>query len=152
MRVKHPRRFSSSAFTLIELLVVMIILAILAAFAVPRVINRTEDARRTRALSDIEAISTALDMYKADNGEYPTTEQGLDALRRPPTTDPVPKNWNGPYLKKPITTDPWGHPYVYISPGEHNPDYDLASYGADGQPGGTGKDADITNWEEGEGS
>jgi general secretion pathway protein G len=135
-----------SGFTLIEVLVVMIILAILAAIVVPRVVGREEDARRARAVSDVESIGTALDMYKADNGEYPTSEEGLQALRTQPASA---KNWNGPYLKKALTPDPWGNAYVYVAPGEHNPDsYDLSSYGADGQPGGDGKNADITNWDE----
>jgi general secretion pathway protein G len=125
----------------------MIILAILAAVVVPRVVGRTEDARRARAVSDIEGLGTALDLFKADTGDYPTTEQGLQALREAPTDV---KNWNGPYLKKPLSTDPWGNDYVYVSPGEQNPDsYDLSSMGADGQPGGTDKDADVTNWDEG---
>jgi general secretion pathway protein G len=127
-------------------LVVMIILAILAAVVVPRVVGRTEDARRSRAISDIEALGTALDLYKADNGNYPATEQGLQALREQPSDA---KNWNGPYLKKAVGTDPWGNPYIYTEPGEHNADsYDLYSTGADGQPGGAGNDADITNWDE----
>jgi len=139
---------ASAGFTLIELLVVMIILAILAAFAIPRVIGRTEDARRGRAIADIKSIGTALDMYKADNGTYPTTEQGLEALRVAPTSDPVPKAWNGPYLKEPIKEDSWGNPYQYESPGTHNvDDYDLYSMGADGQPGGSGNGEDLTNWE-----
>ena len=116
------------------------------AVVVPRVVGRTEDARRARAVSDVESLDTALDLYKADNGEYPTTEQGLQVLRTAPGDA---KNWNGPYLKKPLGADPWGHDYIYTSPGEHNPDsYDLSSTGADGQPGGDGKDADVTNWEE----
>ena len=135
-----------SGFTLIEVLVVMIILTILAAVVVPRVIGRTEDARRARAVSDIESFGTALDMYKTDNGEYPTTEEGLQALRVAPTSA---KSWNGPYLKKALAPDPWGNDYIYTSPGEHNPDsYDLSSLGADGQPGGDGKNVDITNWDE----
>jgi len=139
---------TTAGFTLIELLVVMIILAIMAAFAIPRVIGRTEDARRGRALSDVKSFGTALDMYKADNGFYPSTEQGLQALRVAPTSDPIPKAWNGPYLKEAIKDDPWGNPYQYASPGDHNPDdYDLSSMGADGQPGGSGAGEDITNWE-----
>jgi general secretion pathway protein G len=131
---------------LVEVLVVMIILAILAAVVVPRVVGRTEDARRARAISDIDGFGTALDLYKADNGEYPTTEEGLQALRQAPASA---RNWNGPYLKKALTPDPWGHDYIYTSPGEHNTDsYDLYSTGSDGQPGGEGKDADITNWDE----
>ena len=146
--MKNMRRRIAAGFTLIELLVVMIILAILAAVVIPRVIGRTEDARRAKAKSDIAAFETALDAYKLDNGTYPTTEQGLQALVEPPTTDPVPKNWNGPYLKKGIQKDPWGNDYVYVSPGEHNADFDIVSYGKDGQPGGTGENADITSWEE----
>src|SRR5438270_742125 len=105
-----------SGFTLIEVLVVMIILAILAAVVVPRVVGREEDARRARAVSDVESFGTALDMYKTDNGEYPTTEEGLQALRVAPTSA---KSWNGPYLKKALRPDPWGNDYVYTSPGEH---------------------------------
>lgn len=142
------RRRLSAGFTLIELLVVMIILAILAAVVIPRVIGRTEDARRAKATSDIAALETALDAYKLDNGSYPTTEQGLQALVEPPNTDPVPKNWSGPYLKKGIPKDPWGNEYVYTSPGEHNPDFDIVSYGKDGQPGGEGEDADVVSWVE----
>src|SRR5205823_13351874 len=135
-----------SGFTLVEVLVVMIILAILAAVVVPRVVGRTEDARRARAVSDIEGFGTALDLFKADNGEYPTSEEGLPALRQQPASA---KNWNGPYLKKAVSLDPWGHDYIYTSPGEHNADsYDLYSTAADGQPGGEGKDADVTNWDE----
>jgi general secretion pathway protein G len=122
----------------------MIILAILAAVVVPRVVGRTEDARRARAVSDIESLGTALDLYKADTGDYPATEQGLEALRQNPGDT---KNWNGPYLKKALGADPWGNEYIYSAPGEHNPDsYDLYSLGADGQPGGEGPDGDIGNW------
>jgi general secretion pathway protein G len=142
------RESAQSGFTLIELLVVMIILAILAAFAIPRILGRTDDARRAAAVADINSYKTALRTYYADNGTYPTTEQGLESLRVAPTSDPVPKNWNGPYVEEAIKPDPWGNPYIYLSPPEHNSvDYDIGSYGADGQPGGSGKDADITNWE-----
>jgi general secretion pathway protein G len=86
-------------------------------------------------------------MYEADNGSFPTTEQGLAALREEPATDPAPDNWNGPYLKDPLGNDPWGRPYIYESPGETNPDsYDLISYGKDGKEGGSGADADIESW------
>lgn len=149
MQKRAERLRAAGGFTLIELLVVMVILAVLAAAVIPRVVGRTEDAKRARAVSDIESMGTALDMYHADNGDYPTSEQGLSALREAPTSDPVPKAWNGPYLKKHLPKDPWGNDYAYTSPGEHNPDsYDLVSYGADGQPGGTSKNADIGNWEE----
>jgi general secretion pathway protein G len=143
---QHKARRLRAGFTLVEVLVVMIILAILAAVVVPRVVGRTEDARRGRAVSDVESFGTALDLYKADNGEYPTTEEGLKALRQAPASA---KNWNGPYLKKALPPDPWGNDYIYTAPGEHNPDsYDLMSLGADGQPGGEGKDADVSNWED----
>ena len=145
--MKRQSERMRAGFTLIELLVVMIILAILAAFAIPRVIGRTDDARRGRALSDIKSLGTALDMYKTENGSYPSTEQGLAALRIAPTSDPIPKAWNGPYLKDPIQADPWGNPYIYANPSEHGGDYDLSSNGADGQPGGSGNNSDLTSWE-----
>lgn len=139
---------NETGFTLMELLIVMAVLVILASIVIPRFAGRTEDARRSKAISDLENVGVALDMYEADNGTYPTSDQGLLALSEIPSIDPVPINWNGPYLKKAITLDPWGHPYVFISPGQYNPDsYDLASYGRDGQEGGTGKDADIVNWQ-----
>ena len=144
MLQQRTRRVASAGFTLIELLVVMVILAVLAAAVIPRVVGRTEDAKRARAVADIESLGTALDMYHADNGDYPTTEQGLMALRQAPSSEPVPRGWNGPYLKKAVPMDPWGNEFVYTSPGEYNPEsYDLVSYGADGQPGGEGRDADI---------
>ena len=133
-------------FTLIELMIVILIIGTLAAMVIPRFIKRAEQAKIARAKLDINLnIATALDLYELDNGFYPTTEQGLNALLTKPTTPPIPPNWRGPYLKKkPI--DPWGNPYVYICPGKHNPDsYDLYSYGKDGVEGGGD---DITNWEE----
>lgn len=130
------------------MLVVLVILGVLAALIVPRVVGRGEDARRAKAVSDIESIGTALDLYAADNGRYPTTEQGLAALRDTPTRPPMPRAWNGPYLKKALPIDPWGGEYVYESPGRHDPrTYDLFSYGAGGQPGGSGNASDITSWE-----
>ena len=147
-RQARPQLRGRSGFTLIELLVVMVILGVLAAFIIPRVVGRGEDARRAKAVSDREALGTALDSYAVDNGKYPTTDQGLEALRTRPTTPPLPRAWNGPYLKKALSPDPWGNAYIYRSPGEHNPDsYDLSSLGADGRAGGTGNDADITSWE-----
>lgn len=135
-------------FTLIELMVVIVILGILAAVIFPRIVGRSEDARRAKAVSDIESIGTALDLYAADNGRYPTTEQGLDALRNPPSRPPLPRAWNGPYLKKALPVDAWENPYLYQSPGQHDPHtYDLSSLGADGQPGGAGNASDITSWE-----
>jgi len=140
-------RASESGFTLVELVVVMIIIAALAAVIVPRVFTRVEQGRRAKAISDIKSLETALDMYAADNGQPPTTEQGLDALLEPPTSSPEANNWNGPYLKKALPQDPWGGEYVYVSPGEHNEDYDIITYARDGQEGGEGADADINNWD-----
>jgi general secretion pathway protein G len=129
------------AFTLIELLVVILILAILAALIVPRVVNRTGDAKRAKAASDVATLTSLLQQYRVDNDKYPTTEQGLAALRVQPSDAP---NWRGPYTSKDIPTDPWGNEYVYEAPGS-NGDFDLLSYGADGAPGGEGDAADITN-------
>ena len=128
-------------FTLIELMLVVIIIGALVAMVMPRLTGRGEQARGAAARADIQAnIATALKLYELDNGAFPTTEEGLDALLvRPPSA----VNWNGPYLeKKPI--DPWGREYKYKSPGEHRPDYDLYSVGRDGQPGTAD---DVTNWD-----
>lgn len=130
-------------FTLIELMVVVVILAILAAFVVPMVMDRPDEARIVKAKQDIASISSALNLYKLDNYRYPTTEQGLEALVQKPETEPVPQNWK-PYLKQ-LPKDPWGRPYLYVSPGEHG-DFDLYTLGADGQEGGEGANADIGNW------
>jgi general secretion pathway protein G len=127
-------------------MLVIMIIATLAALVVPKFTGRAEQAKVTAAQSDIQVnIPTALDLYELDNGFYPSTEQGLAALREQPSTAPVPAKWSGPYLKrKPL--DPWGNAYHYQSPGSHNPNsYDLFSYGKDGAEGG--KD-DITNWDE----
>ena len=134
-----------NGFTLIELMLVVVIIATLAALVVPRFTGRVEQAKIAAARADIFAnIATALDLYQMDNGFYPTTEQGLTALRVKPNSSPLPSNWNGPYIKrKPI--DPWENPYVYVSPGIHNKnEYDLYSYGVNGVEGGGD---DIINWE-----
>ena len=134
-------------FTLIELLVVLVILGLLAALVGPRILGRIGGAKQEVAKSQIAMLEAALDQYRLDMGRYPTTEEGLEALINPPQDEEERKNWRGPYLKKrKIPKDPWGHPYHYRCPGEHG-DYDLFSYGADGQPGGEGENADITNWE-----
>lgn len=135
-------------FTLIELMVVIVILSILAVYMMPRIMGRPEQARRLKAKVDIQALETALKLYKLDNGRYPTTEQGLEALVEPPDSSPQPGNWReGGYVEKgKIAKDPWGNEYVYICPGVHY-DYDLLSYGADGEPGGEGQNADVKSWE-----
>jgi len=137
------------AFTLIELMVVIVILGILAAFVVPKITKRPEDARVTKAKIEISNLEQALELYYLDNGTYPSTEQGLEALVQKPSTGDEPSNWReGGYLaKSKIPKDPWGNDYMYVSPGTHNQDYDLYSLGKDGQEGGEGYDADITNWE-----
>ncbi len=139
----------SSGFTLIELVVVMSIIVILAGAVSLQLRNQSRNARRARALQDIKTLETAIDLYAADNGNPPTTQQGLAALLSKPGSAPVPTNWNGPYIKR-TPIDPWGNPYEYISPGQLNPDgYDVISYGEDGRPGGTDEFAeDITNADE----
>jgi general secretion pathway protein G len=135
----------SRGFTLIEIMVVVIIIGLLAAVIVPEVIHRVDDARVAKAKQDIQALETALTMFRLDNSKYPTTEQGLQALVQQPT-DPSIRHWRpGGYLQH-VSKDPWGNDYQYASPGQHIKDYDLFSLGADGQPGGDGNDADIGNW------
>jgi general secretion pathway protein G len=135
-------------FTLIELLVVITVIAILAGLVAPMVFSHVGDAKVSAARAQIELLGLALEAYRLDNDYYPTTAQGLEALRTKPTSDPEARNWRGPYLKKTAPLDPWGRAYVYKSPGDVNPQgYDLLTYGRDGQPGGSGEDADITSWE-----
>ncbi len=133
-------------FTLIEILVVVTILGILAAIVVPRILERPEQARRTKATVDIKGIEESLGLFKLDNGFYPSTEQGLQALVVKPETGRIPSRYpEDAYLKK-TPVDPWGSPYVYLSPGVHDR-YDIISYGADGEPGGEENDADVYSWE-----
>ena len=135
-------------FSFLELMVVVVILGILATYIAPKFMGRTDDARSVKAKVDIGGLELALDLYKLDNNDYPTTEQGLLALVEKPSTEPVPLNWKSEgYLKKNIIpTDPWGRPYLYLSPGIHG-EYDIISYGADGAPGGEGKNKDVNSWE-----
>jgi general secretion pathway protein G len=135
-------------FTLIEIMVVMVILGILAGLIIPRIMGRPEEARRTKARIQIESIETALKLYRLDSGSYPTTEQGLQALVESPAVGKLPIAWReGGYLEKgKVPKDPWGNEYVYLCPGIHG-DFDLISYGADGETGGEGKDQDINSWE-----
>lgn len=139
----------SAGFTFIEIMVVVAILAILAALVVPRIMGRTDDAKRTAAKVQIRNIEGALQLYKLDNGVYPTTEQGLKALIEKPSVGVVPKKWKiGGYLPK-LPEDPWGNPYKYLSPvqkGEYKVEYEVTSLGTDGEVGGEGVNADITNW------
>ena len=137
-------RKNSSGFTLIEVLVVVMILGILAALIVPRVMDRPDEAKRVAARADIGSIVQALKMYRLDNGAYPTTDQGLQALVQRPTTNPVPNNWK-PYLDR-VPRDPWGTDYQFLAPGTHG-EIDVFSLGADRARGGTGNDADIGNWD-----
>ena len=135
-------------FTLIELMVVVVILGILAGLVIPRIMGRPEQAKRLKARMQIEQIEQALKLYYLDNGDYPSTEQGLSALVEQATVEPVPKRWReGGYLEKgKVPDDPWGSPYVYVSPGVNSRDFDLESYGADGEDGGEGKYADVESW------
>jgi len=117
---------------------------LLAAIVAPQILGRVSDARTTAAQTQVELFGTALDNYRLDNGAYPTTEQGLSALREKPTRAPAPTNWRGPYLRKDVPLDPWGKPYIYRSPGERNASgYDLMSLGRDGKTGGEGEDKDV---------
>ncbi|MCI5150996.1 MAG: type II secretion system protein GspG, partial [Candidatus Electrothrix sp. MAN1_4] len=125
-----------------------VILGILASMIVPRIMDRPEEARRTKAEVDIGAISQALKMYKVDNGSYPSMDQGLRALVELPETGQLAKNWKGPYLdKSSVPKDPWDNEYIYIYPGNHG-DFDLMSYGPDHEAGGEGMNADINSWDE----
>jgi len=139
---------NNRGMTLIEIMVVVFILALLAALVAPKIIGRSDDAKIADAKVQIKHLETGLKLYKLDNGSYPTTEQGLQALIEKPTVGQIPKNWRAEgYLEgKKIPKDPWGNDYVYLSPGEHG-DYDICSYGADGVKGGEGINADISNWE-----
>ncbi|MCB2016238.1 MAG: type II secretion system major pseudopilin GspG [Hydrogenophaga sp.] len=131
-------------FTLIELMVVLVIIGVLAALIAPNVLDRADDARVTAARTDVNNLMQALKLYRLDNQRYPTAGQGLTALVAKPATDPAPPNWR-PYLDK-LPADPWGRPYQFVNPGVHG-EVDVLSFGADGQPGGEGKDADIGSWQ-----
>ena len=141
----HRAARSAYGFTLIEIMVVVIIIGLLAAFIVPQIMGRVDDARVAKAKQDIQSLETALTMYYMDNSKYPTNDQGLTALTAQPT-DPSIKNWKqGGYIER-ISKDPWGNDYVFTFPGTHGKAYDICSLGADGQPGGDGINADICNW------
>jgi general secretion pathway protein G len=149
----HPFSSTASArlhmawrrgFTLIELMVVLVIIGVLAALIVPNVLERADDARTMAARTDVNNLMQALKLYRLDNQRYPTAEQGLAALVAKPTSGPIPGNWK-PYIDK-LPNDPWGRPYQYLQPGLRG-EVDVLSFGADGQAGGEGKDADVGSWQ-----
>jgi general secretion pathway protein G len=141
---RQMRATAQAGFTLIEMMVVVVIIGVLAALIVPNVLGKLDDAKVTAARTDIATITQALKFYKLDNQRYPTQDQGLQALVAKPTTEPIPPNWK-PYLEK-LPNDPWGRPYQYLNPGVKG-DVDVMSFGADGQPGGEGINADIGSWQ-----
>ena len=148
MEKKKKIGIGEAGFTFIELMVVIVILGILAGLVIPRLMGRPEEAKQTKARMQIESLETALKLYKLDNGFYPTTEQGLQALVEKPEAGKIPQKWRkGGYLEKgKVPNDPWGNPYVYLSPGIQN-EYDLISYAADGVQGGEEENKDINSWE-----
>ena len=133
---------NQKGFTLVELIVVMVIIGLLASFVYVKFIGRVGESKQNAAKAQIEIFNQALELYRLDTGQYPSSEQGLNALNQ----DPGVENWAGPYLKKAVPNDPWHRPYSYQSPGAHG-DYDISSYGADGSPGGEGENKDINSWE-----
>ncbi len=139
---KNKQRLQKAGFTLIELMIVVVILGLLATIVMPRILDRPEQARRMKAKVDIRSIESALALFKTDTGRFPTTSEGLEAL----VSDPGIKGYNSDgYLNK-VPLDPWGNRYIYLSPGVYGKDYDLESYGKDGEDGGTDKNADIESW------
>jgi general secretion pathway protein G len=142
MPIECKRERDRRGFTLVELLVVMAIIALLAALVGPKLFPKLGKGKQSAAKAQIELIGQALDQMRLDVGRYPTTQEGLNSLQVNPGVD----NWEGPYLKKALPPDPWGKPYQYMCPGTHG-EYDLFSYGRDGNPGGEGEDKDVTSWE-----
>ena len=141
--MRQPRKNGQAGVTLIEMLVVLMIIGLFAALVAPRMFKKSDAARVTAAHAQINSFMTALGAYKLDTGIFPTTEQGLQALRDRPTGL---TQWDGPYLPQEIPVDPWAHPYVYKFPGEHGDEPDIISYGGDGQPGGEALNADVVSW------
>jgi len=146
--IKNPTAYCKRGFTLLEVIIVVFILSILAALVAPRIIGRTDDARIADAKLQIKNLETALKLYKLDNGFYPDTQQGLEALIEKPVSGQIPQKYReGGYLEqRKIPLDPWGNPYIYVCPGIHG-DFDIISYGADGKEGGENKNADIKSWD-----
>jgi len=144
--LRRTAALGQAGMTLIEIMVVIVILGILAGLVIPRIMDQPDKAKVVKAKMQMESLSTALKQYKIDNGVYPSTEQGLEALARKPSIGKIPKNYpEGGYLQK-VPSDPWDNAYIYISPGEHG-DFDIISRGADGEEGGEKADADIKSWE-----
>lgn len=143
LRFRWSIKGRNSGFTLLELLVVMVIIGLLAGFVAPRYFAQVGKSQVKAAKDQIDALDKAVEQFRIDVGRLPTTEEGLAALNVAPPNEP---NWGGPYLKKEVPKDPWGHAYLYAAPGTHNNEFDVYSYGKDGQPGGAGEDADIGNW------
>lgn len=146
-REKKIHTYGEKGFSLIELLIVMVILGMLAALVGPRMFGKVDKSKQKAAKTQIALFETSLDMYRLDMGKFPTSDQGLQALRTRP--DDASK-WDGPYIPKEIPVDPWGNSFIYICPGEHG-DYDIVSLGADGSEGGEGIDRDIVSWKDIEG-
>ena len=144
-RSRYNRRRRTAGVTLIEMLVVVTIIGLFVALVAPGMFKQADKARITATKDQMSNFMTALGSYKLDTGVFPTTEQGLQALRVRPNDL---NNWNGPYMPKEVPNDPWGHPYLYKYPGEHGDDPEIVSFGADGQPGGEGINADILNWKQ----
>ena len=146
MQINRHKLNKHAGFTLIEVIVVLVILGILASIVVPKVVSRTDQAQVVKAKQDLRAMESALQMYRVDNFNYPSTDQGLQALSSKPSSGNEPKNWQpGGYIKK-VPKDPWGNEYQYLSPGEKG-DFDIYSLGADGRPGGDNANQDIGNWD-----
>ncbi len=132
-----------SGFTLLEMLVVLVVLGLLAGLIGPQLFGRVGEAKATTAKTQMELLGVALDSYRLDNGNYPVTAQGLEALSNRPSRQPAPMNWRGPYLRKAVPLDPWGRPYLYLAPSRGGEGYELRSLGRDGVEGGAGEDADL---------
>lgn len=139
----RKRNSGQAGVTLIEMMVVVTIIALFAALVLPKMMHQADRAKVTKAKADINGFSTALGAYKLDTGTFPSTEQGLKALREKPEGV---ENWQGPYVQKEIGMDPWNHPYIYHYPGDHGDEPDIVSLGLDGQPGGEDYNADIVSW------
>ena len=146
-RIRSTTRPPRAGFTLIELLVVIVVVGMLAALVAPNVFQHVGRSKEAAARSQIELLGAALDAYRLDNDGYPSSEQGLESLRREPLSEPRPRAWRGPYLRKDVPFDPWSRPYVYRSPGAAGGwGYELVSYGRDGAEGGRDEDVDVASW------